>query len=201
MPQGRVVLKSITGSKKLADLKTDSARLLYTWLIPNLDVNGCFSGDPELVKNTIFPRLRKTTKAVEQWLQDLEQQKLIIRYKVNDDIFLFVPDFREKQPSLNPKKEAKGVIPLPDDYKIPDDESPEIPKDKIFFDKNTEKWLNIKKEHLERWYKSYPACSVPRELAKMKSWIIANPAKGTKKNWERFIINWLSRQQERGGTK
>jgi len=31
------------------------------------------------------------------------------------------------------------------------------------------------------------------EIAKMRSWLIANPQKGNKKSWARFIQNWLSR--------
>jgi len=34
----------------------------------------------------------------------------------------------------------------------------------------------------------------------MREWILANPAKGRKQNWRRFISNWLSRAQDRGGT-
>jgi len=113
MPIGRILLKSISESKKLARLKTDSARLLYSWLIPQLDINGCFSGDAEVVKGKIFTRLKKSNKTVEGYLQDLERVKLIIRYEVNGDIFLHNPTFVKKQPSLNPKKEGKPHIPLP----------------------------------------------------------------------------------------
>jgi len=113
MPQGRIILKRICQSKKLADLKTDGARLLYTWLIPNVDINGCFSGDPEVVKGQVFTRLRKSIKVVAGYLDDLEVTDLIVRYQTNGDLFLHIPDFVEKQPSLNPDKEAKSTIPPP----------------------------------------------------------------------------------------
>lgn len=113
MPAGRILLKSISESKKLSRLKTDSARLLYTWLIPHLDINGCFSGDAEVIKGKIFTRLKKSNKTVEGYLQDLERVKLITRYEVNGDVFLHSPDFVKKQPSLNPNKEGKSLIPLP----------------------------------------------------------------------------------------
>ncbi len=112
MPQGRILLKSICESRKLAYLNSDMARLLYTWLIPNLDVNGCFSGDAEVVKGKIFTRLKKTTEEVESCLKDLEKE-LIIRYKVNGDWYLCVPDFVKKQPSINPKREGLPTIPPP----------------------------------------------------------------------------------------
>jgi len=113
MPQGRIILKSISQSKKLALLKTDGARLLYTWLIPNADVNGCFSGDPQVIKGQIFTRLNHSYRIVELYLQDLENIGLIIRYEVSGDRFLYLPDFVDKQPSLKPEREGKPTIPLP----------------------------------------------------------------------------------------
>lgn len=113
MPQGRIVLKAICQSKKLADLKTDGARLLYTWLIPNVDIHGCFSGDPAVIKGQVFTRLRKTTKIIAAYLEDLVSVGLIVWYESNGDAFLQIPDFADKQPSLNPSKEAESAIPPP----------------------------------------------------------------------------------------
>jgi hypothetical protein len=33
----------------------------------------------------------------------------------------------------------------------------------------------------------------------MDSWLRANPTLARKSNWERFIVNWLKREQDRGG--
>ncbi len=113
MPQGRIILKRICQSKKLADLKTDGARLLYTWLIPNVDINGCFSGDPEVIKGQVFTRLKKSVNTITGYMDDLSSVGLILQYKANGDQFLHIPDFAEKQPSLNPSKEAESTIPPP----------------------------------------------------------------------------------------
>jgi uncharacterized phage protein (TIGR02220 family) len=113
MPAGRIILKSISQSRKLALLKTDGARLLYTWLLTHLDINGCFSGDPEIVTGQVFTRLKKPVRKVEEYLTDLDEVGLVIRYQANGDSFLHVPDFQEKQPNLNPDREAKSDIPLP----------------------------------------------------------------------------------------
>ncbi len=113
MPQGRIVLKAICQSKKLADLKTDGARLLYTWLVPNVDINGCFSGDPEVIKGQIFTRLKKSEKIIGGYLEDLGSVGLIVWYPSNGDDFLQIPDFVDRQPSLNPSKEAESTIPPP----------------------------------------------------------------------------------------
>jgi len=113
MPQGRIILKSISESKKIATLKTDGARLLYTWLITHLDVNGSFSGDPDVVNGKVFTRLKKSRETVESYLVDLESVGLIIRFNANGDIFLHVPDFTDKQPCLRADREGKTTIPVP----------------------------------------------------------------------------------------
>lgn len=113
MPQGRIVLKRICQSRKLAALKTDGARLLYTWLIPNVDVNGCFSGDAAVIKGQVFTRLRKSLKTIESYLQELQDANLVILYQANSDIYLNIPDFSDKQPYLNPDRETKTTIPPP----------------------------------------------------------------------------------------
>lgn len=129
MPAGRIILKSISESRKLSILKTDSARLLFTWLIPHLDKNGCFSGDAEVINGRIFTRLKKATEEVEKLLKDLEGVGLIKRYRVKEDVFLNVPDFKDKQPYLNPEREGKPKYPEPettDLFKIKSAPSPDL---------------------------------------------------------------------------
>jgi len=113
MPIGRILLKSISESKKLSLLKTDGARLLYTWLIPHVDVNGCFSGDPEVIRGQVFTRLKKTNKDIEEYLGDLQENGLILRYQSNGDAYIFLPTFEEKQPRINRDREAAPRIPPP----------------------------------------------------------------------------------------
>ena len=52
-----------------------------------------------------------------------------------------------------------------------------------------------------QWQKTYPAVDVFGELAKMESWLDANPTKRkTEKGIKRFVNSWLSRAQDRGGS-
>lgn len=60
-------------------------------------------------------------------------------------------------------------------------------------------WTGIPPERKELWKSAYPACDIDRQLAAMNSWLIANPKKAHKHNWDRFITNWLMRSQDRGG--
>lgn len=67
-------------------------------------------------------------------------------------------------------------------------------------DPGTRKWTGVSGDDLGAWTAAYPAVDVSRELAKAMEWVLANPNK-TKRNWRRFLVGWLSRCQERGGTK
>ena len=73
-------------------------------------------------------------------------------------------------------------------------------KAKINFNFETGKWENITEKDKELWREAYPACDIKLELAKMADWLLSNPDK-KKKNYRRFITNWLSRTQEKGGSK
>ncbi|KKL14476.1 hypothetical protein LCGC14_2515290 [marine sediment metagenome] len=113
MPRGRIVLKCISESDKLAALKSDGARLLYTWLLTHLDINGCYSADVDIVRARIMPKLNKFKWQIWWYLKDMDRVGLIVIYKVGKDRFLHVPDFVKRQPRLFPDKEAIGTIPLP----------------------------------------------------------------------------------------
>jgi len=55
----------------------------------------------------------------------------------------------------------------------------------------------ITAEMVTDWSKAYPAIDVPLHLRRMDQWLISNPTK-RKKNYYRFINNWLTRAQEKG---
>ena len=60
-------------------------------------------------------------------------------------------------------------------------------------------WEGITEQDQADWRTAYPACDIQRQLAAMTQWLKANPSKSKKKLWRKFITNWLSRTQERGG--
>lgn len=110
MPEGRMLKKIISQSQKLPRLKSDSARLLYTWLIPHLDINGRFSADPFVIKGYVVPRLKMSIKKVWEYLVDMAANDLIRLYEVDGDKYLEVVKFKKYQ-TLSPKKEGKPLIP------------------------------------------------------------------------------------------
>lgn len=57
-------------------------------------------------------------------------------------------------------------------------------------------------EQVDSWSELYPAVDVPQELRKMRGWCDANPSKRkTKRGILRFINNWLSGEQDKGGNR
>ena len=55
---------------------------------------------------------------------------------------------------------------------------------------------------VDEWSGLYPAVNVMQELRKMAGWLDANPSKRkTKRGILRFVNGWLSREQDRGGSK
>jgi hypothetical protein len=62
-------------------------------------------------------------------------------------------------------------------------------------------WQGITDADRQEWRQAYPACDLTAELAKAGSWLKANPTRAHKSNWRRFVVSWLTRSQDRGGTK
>lgn len=65
-------------------------------------------------------------------------------------------------------------------------------KEKIIFNPEIELFENITEEKIEKWSKAYPGIDVKQSIIQMQIWLTANPQKRPEKNYERFIVNWLS---------
>jgi len=137
MARGRMLQNRISKSQKLASLSSDTVRLLYTWMLSHLDVNGNFYADPVMVNNLVFTRLGHSVDNIAAALDELEASGLIIRYQVGNETYLNYPDFQEKQPKINKDKEGKPDIPLytPDKLRSNAGITPEIVCPKIREDK------------------------------------------------------------------
>jgi hypothetical protein len=61
-------------------------------------------------------------------------------------------------------------------------------------------WQGITDADRTEWAAAYPACDVASELLRATSWLKANPSKAHKSNWRRFVVSWLTRSQDKGGT-
>ncbi|MGD9567558.1 MAG: phage replisome organizer N-terminal domain-containing protein [Sedimentibacter sp.] len=77
----------------------------------------------------------------------------------------------------------------------------EVPIKEIFISLplNDKTEHEVEKSEVDTWKDLYPSVNVEQELRSMKGWLIANPTKRkTKKGINRFINNWLAREQDKG---
>jgi hypothetical protein len=78
----------------------------------------------------------------------------------------------------------------------PDGSKPESAVDIIL---NTKEMYPISKADIAEWQKLFPAVDVMGELRKMAAWAKANPnRRKTRRGISRFIVSWLSKEQDRG---
>ena len=213
MARGRMIDKRIGKSKKLAALKHDRTRVLYFMIMPHLDVDGKFTGDPEEIKEDCCPKLNYSVPKIAESIIELADTGLLKLYEVDSRPFIKYTKFSDFQLGIRKDKEAPSRIPDP--VRTKDGLTPSLylslslklkkegkgtEDDGIDFDFQNRKWLNIKIEDKSGWLAAYPACDIELELCKMREWLLANPAK-RKSNYRRFIVNWLSKTQDQGGSE
>jgi len=122
MAEGRMLSKRVSRSDKVAELKTDTARMFYTWLIPYLDVEGRMEANLDDLKADIAPRLKHITPRIIQGiLKELHTAGLIILYNINSKQYLQLTQFNEHQKNLRKDRESPSKIPPPIDGVMPDE--------------------------------------------------------------------------------
>ena len=60
-------------------------------------------------------------------------------------------------------------------------------------------WAGVNQELETELSAAFPACNIKLQFRQMELWLKANPQKAHKSNWRRFVTNWLTRRQDRGG--
>lgn len=67
---------------------------------------------------------------------------------------------------------------------------------------NDKSLYSINQADVDKWAGLYPAVDILSELRKMAGWCDANPSRRkTRSGIQRFINNWLSKEQDKGGTR
>ena len=61
-------------------------------------------------------------------------------------------------------------------------------------------WQGITDADRQEWATAFPGAVIDQELAKATSWLKANPSRAGRRNWRAFVVRWLGKCQERGGT-
>ena len=72
----------------------------------------------------------------------------------------------------------------------------------IFLPLNDGTEYPVSQEQCHEWAGLYPAVDVIQQLRQMRAWLIANPRRRkTVRGINGFIVNWLSREQDKPGRK
>jgi hypothetical protein len=162
MAKGRFLSKSVSTSHKLASLKSDSPRLLWTWLLPHLDREGRFHADPDIVKGHAVTRLKNhTEKTIEADLNELASVGLIVLYQVNGDRYLQFTQFDENQPGMRKDREAESQCPAPpEEVRIKSGVNPELVGDDVKQALILKDKLKLKLKEdaasFDSWWERYP---------------------------------------------
>ena len=92
-------------------------------------------------------------------------------------------------------KDSINTISPEPDKSAPDPSGIKLPlNDKTYYD--------VPLSDIELWKDTYPAVDVEGELKRMIAWLESNPTKKkTRRGITRFINSWLSRTQDRGGSR
>ncbi len=96
MANARLIHRKISVSVQVNNL-SDSAKLLFTWMIPYTDVEGKLKGDPLFVKATVIPMLRWPIKKVKKYIEEIANQDLIYYWQANNEWIIEFVNFRRYQ--------------------------------------------------------------------------------------------------------
>lgn len=194
--------------EQIAERLNPVERLLWIGLWCLADSEGRLEDRPKFIKSQVFPYESVNVDAA---LQKLHQHGYVVRYEIGKK-YLQIKNFLKYQRPYH--KEPKSEIPLPviaastsgHDRK---ESAGLLSMDILSMDYGSElktkskislsaegMFKNISDQKIQVWEKAYPGINVRTEVGAAGSWAFANP-KNKKSNWERFIVNWLKRSQDK----
>jgi hypothetical protein len=119
MARKRMIDPNFWIDEKLGRISRE-ARLMFMGCISQSDDDGRLQGHTALLKSLIFPYdLDITLQEVEDWLNELDKEKLIIRYEVANQKYVEMPNFSKHQ-TINKRTPSKlPAPPKKEDYGSP----------------------------------------------------------------------------------
>lgn len=200
------------------------ARFIFPGLWMMADRDGRLEDRPKRIKAELLPF---DAQEVEPLLVELVEKRFIIRYEAGGLKIIQISKFYEHQSPHYSEKASVLLPPQfvdgsrkdggikegsqPPDSLNPDSLNPEslqrqapsaarvgagLNGRRIDFDFKAMAFKGITEADELRWQDAYPAVPIPPEISKAAAWLAANPA-NRKKNYERFLVNWFGRSQDR----
>lgn len=195
-------------------------------LIVNADDYGRYDGRIPVLKARMFPLRGEKVKdcEIERAIVALVKAGLLERYRVGGRPYVRLTGWERNQQIRAKKSKYPGPEEADHEEAIahdgicnrpPEEDSPcemektakskpKIPEEPavVSLILNDSSLHGVTASDVNRYQELYPAVDVMQELRKMAGWCDDNPTKRkTKAGIRKFIGNWLSREQDRGGSK
>ena len=115
MPRGRFLSRDVSTSERLANLRTDFARLLWSWCVPHTDRDGRLPGSSRVLRATVVPMLDVSNDDVGEAVADLVRCRLAVLYDSDGTPALQILKFKLHQTGMRYDREAPSKHgPAPD---------------------------------------------------------------------------------------
>lgn len=152
MARKRMISPGFWTDEKLGACSRDE-RLLFMGLISNADDEGRLPGHPAMIKAMVFPYDEDIRFAdIGRWLQNLAAKGFIKVYKVGEQQYIWVKNFRKHQFIQKP---TTSVLPSPDQGE--DTFAPEDKKEKQENDEKDKETIEIESKEKKEKTEDLPA--------------------------------------------
>ena len=219
----RIIKESTFTSDKIAELSDFEFRL-WIGLITQADDVGRGDARPKIIKGRVFSlRDRVTITDIDKALQRLAATGCVSLYTVGGKPYYEFPNWAEHQRIRNVQPKYPGMdeadnlrqsaaicgeMRLESESESESNTNPNVCTEQAPLASVPPLPLNNGEEYtvtvasLDEWIKLYPAVDVEQELRNMRGWLNANKSRRkTPSGIERFIVNWLSSEQNKGPKK
>ena len=212
----RILKESICRSEEIDSLSWFEEVLFYR-LIVTCDDYGRYDGRAKVIKGTCFPLKDITEKDIDKALSKLSAVGLVKIYEIQEKPYLQLITWGEHQRIRNQKSKYPEYDPKCDilltidskrqqeqanDSNCEQNQSEQVEPPVITLLLNTGEEYGISQSNVYEWSELYPAVDIMQCLRNMKGWLMANKSKRkTIRGINKFIINWLQNEQNKGGTR
>lgn len=212
----RILKESICRSEEIDSLSWFEEVLFYR-LIVTCDDYGRYDGRAKVIKGTCFPLKDITEKDIDKALSRLSAVGLVKIYEIQEKPYLQLITWGEHQRIRNQKskypeydpdcdisltKDSKRQQERANDSNCEQNQSEQVEPPVITLLLNTGEEYGISESNVYEWSELYPAVDIMQCLRNMKGWLLANKSKRkTIRGINKFIITWLQKEQDKGGTR
>ena len=154
------------------------ARLLFVLLWTICDDAGRTRASSRMLASLLYPYDDDAPKEIDPWLEQLESEGCVRRYKIGGTTYLDIPKWLNHQKIDRPSPTESPVVIL-----IPLVDGSEHP---------------ITEDHVAEFAKLYPSVDVPLTLNQIRGWNLANPKRRKSARGVMNHVNaWLSKEQDK----